>query len=307
MLKKKSIVNKTYKSQDTEELLDILFYRPIGYVLALAAKKVGLSPNAVTVLSIFVGVTAGHLFYYQDMTLNIYGMLLLILAEAMDSADGQLARMLDMKSRFGRILDGLGGNLWFLSIYIHLSARIIESGGSSWVILLMFVAGISHSLQSALADYGRNYYVLFVRGKSKSEIDNSFELMKEYSELSWGKNFLNKLFMRMYINYTIEQEMMTGAVRRLHKTTLNKYSDKIPEWLRDYYASQNKPFIKYFNILTTNTRMWFLFLTLFLGMPVLYFVFEVTVLNLLLIYVIYKQKNTCEHINEMVINGAGGN
>ena len=173
MFQKKSIVSATLKSKDTEEFLDILFYRPIGYVMALGFKALKFTPNAVTIISIFVGAAAGYFFYYNDLSVNVIGILLLIIAEAMDSADGQLARITNTKSRIGRILDGFGGNIWFLSIYLFLGFRLMNEGMSGWIFLLIILCGVSHSLQSAMADYYRNFYLLFVFGKDKSEMDNS--------------------------------------------------------------------------------------------------------------------------------------
>ena len=43
----------TLKSGDTEEWIDLLFYRPIGYKWALLFQRMGISPNAVTIASIF--------------------------------------------------------------------------------------------------------------------------------------------------------------------------------------------------------------------------------------------------------------
>ena len=89
----------TLKSKDTEEWIDLVFYRPMGYYWALFFKKINVSPNTVTILSIFLGVAAGALFYDTNLWLNIGGMLLLILANTYDSTDGQLARMTGNYSR----------------------------------------------------------------------------------------------------------------------------------------------------------------------------------------------------------------
>ena len=83
----------TLKSLDTEEFIDIHFYRPIGYRWALLFNRLNVSPNSVTVASIFIGIAAGICFYFQSLAINIVGMLLLVWANMYDSADGQLARM----------------------------------------------------------------------------------------------------------------------------------------------------------------------------------------------------------------------
>ena len=112
-LQKKSSYRDSLKSMDTEETFDLIFYRPIGYAWACLAKKVGVTPNAITIASIFIGIAAGVMFYFNNLWLNIVGMLLLMWANSFDSADGQLARMTKQYSRLGRILDGVSGDLWF--------------------------------------------------------------------------------------------------------------------------------------------------------------------------------------------------
>ena len=120
----KQQLQASLKSADTEEWVDLLFYRPIGYRWALFFHKLGITPNAVTIASIFLGVAAGVLFYYNDLRLNLIGMCLLIWANMYDSADGQLARMTGQKSEIGRMLDGLCGDLWFFSIYVAICLRL---------------------------------------------------------------------------------------------------------------------------------------------------------------------------------------
>ena len=164
----------TLKSADTEEWIDLLFYRPIGYRWALLFRHLGVTPNAITIASIFLGIAAGILFYYNDLLINIIGMCLLVWANMYDSADGQLARMTGQKSEIGRILDGVSGDFWFISIYVAICLRLTPEWGY-WIWLLAAVAGFSHSKQAAMADYYRNVHLFFLKGKSGSELDNSVQ------------------------------------------------------------------------------------------------------------------------------------
>jgi len=292
----KSKIESTFKSKDTEEFLDRLFYRPVGYGMAVVSKSFGLTPNSVTIISIFFGVLAGHLFFYRNVAINIIGVLFLIIAESLDSADGQLARMTNIHSRYGKILDGLAGNLMFVSIYLHMCARFIVEGGSPYIFVMAVVAGFSHSYQSAMSDYYRNFYLFFVYGEKKSIIDESVDLKKKNKSLTWSKNFIKKALMRLYINYTMQQELLSGEILRLHKFVMEKFDGKVPEWLKTEYRELNKPLIKYGNILTTNTRMFVLFIIVFAANIFYYFLFELVVLNLLLVYFVIKQESTSKKL-----------
>lgn len=89
----KELLQASFKSNDTEEWLDVHFTRPIGLVFALFWNKLGVHPNAITILSIFLGAAAGCMFYYTDLPHNILGVALLMLANFCDSTDGQMARL----------------------------------------------------------------------------------------------------------------------------------------------------------------------------------------------------------------------
>lgn len=176
-------LESTLKSLDTEEFIDIHFYRPIGYRWALLFQKLGISPNTVTIASIFIGIASGICFYPQDLTINIIGMLLLIWANSYDSADGQLARLTGQKTPLGRILDGTAGDLWFISIYAAICLRLTPQWGI-WIWLFAATTGFFHSKQAAMADYYRNIHLLFLKGKAGSELSHSVQLKENYKKLS---------------------------------------------------------------------------------------------------------------------------
>lgn len=141
------------KSLDTEEHIDLAFYRPIGYMWACLAAKLGVTPNAITIASIFLGIAAGVAFYFNNMWINVAGMILLMWANSFDSADGQLARMTKQYSRLGRILDGMAGDLWFASIYVAICLRENYTSeffmARPWLIwVIAVVAGLCHAKQA---------------------------------------------------------------------------------------------------------------------------------------------------------------
>ena len=113
---RRKALEATYKSMDTEEWLDKKFNRPIGFWWALQFNRINVHPNVVTILSIVIGLFAAWCFYYDSIARNVVGMFLLIVANTLDSADGQLARMTGKKTLWGRLLDGFAGDLWFFGI-----------------------------------------------------------------------------------------------------------------------------------------------------------------------------------------------
>ncbi len=101
MAENKNQFSSSLKSQDTEEWLDIHFTRPLGLLWANFFNHFDVHPNVVTILSILLGVAAGVLFYFPDLTYNLIGILLLVWANIYDSTDGQMARLTGKKTRWG--------------------------------------------------------------------------------------------------------------------------------------------------------------------------------------------------------------
>ena len=293
----KTTLQDTLKSQDTEEWIDLIFYRPIGYWWALFFRKLNVTPNTVTILSIILGMAAGIMFYFTDLWINIIGMTLLVWANSYDSADGQLARMTGNFSRVGRILDGIAGDLWFITIYIAIFLRLMpEWSYQIWILGL--TAGYFHIKQAAIADYIRNFHIMFVKGKKGSELDDSEKLREQVKRLTWKNNFIEKLFMIFYIPYTKDQERWTPRLQAFRETLTDKFGDnEPPAEFREDFREASKPMMKYTNILSFNTRVIALFISLLAGFPWAYFIFELTILNILLIYMLYKYGAICKRFD----------
>lgn len=299
----------TLKSMDTEETIDLLFYRPIGYAWACLAKKMGVTPNAITIASIFLGVAAGVMFYFNDLWLNVIGMLLLVWANSFDSADGQLARMTKQYSRIGRILDGLSGDFWFAAIYVAICLRanlVPDSIFSAhpWLIWVVAVlAGMCHAKQAAAADYYRQFHLYFLKGEGGSELESTAELREKLAGLSWKSNFWQKATLCFYTNYTANQEALTPWMQRLRKAIAGRWHGVASQEFRDAFRKKSLPMMKYTNMLSFNTRVIALFVSLFFGQPWWYFVFELTVLNLMLVYMICCHERFCKRFTKEVEDG----
>ena len=300
---------QSLKSLDTEEGIDLVFYRPIGYAWACLAKRLGVTPNAITIASIFIGIGAGVAFYFPQMWINLIGMLLLIWANSFDSADGQLARMTKQYSRLGRILDGVSGDFWFAAIYIAICLRenITSDFFSAhhWVIwVIAVVAGICHAKQAAMADYYRQFHLYFLKGEEGSELDSASKLRQKLAALSWSRNFWQKLTLSTYTNYTVQQEATAPTMQRLRAAIAKRFPDgHLPQDFRDDFRKASLPLMKYTNILSFNWRCIALFISLFLKMPWLYFAFELIVLNSLLVYMVVRHEKICRRFVQLLDEG----
>ena len=293
------VIEGTYKDRDVEGWLDLYFYRRVGFVLAQYFARLGFTPTGVTLLSGLFGLAAGHLYYYRDLRLNLIGMALHVLSNAFDNADGQLARLTKSGSRQGRIIDSLSDHLVFVGIYLHLVLRCVANGASPALWLLALGAGLSHAVQGGFADYARNAYLFFVAGKG-NEFDSSARLRVEYDALRWSRAPWSKFLLRTYLNFTIGQERFSPGLMRLRAAALRAFPSGIPAALQDTYRTLARPLFKWIDLLMTNTRMLILFAVLILDRPAWYFWVELTALNCVLGYLLWRQNQICRHLQPVI-------
>jgi len=291
-------IKQTYKSLDTEEHIDMYFNRPVGYVWALLFKWLHVHPNVVTILSIFLGVAGGIMFYWPDMTHTLIGIFLFMWANHFDSADGQLARMTGQKTRWGRILDGMAGDFWFIAVYASISFRLTPTWGI-WIWMLCFLSGVfCHGYQTTLSDYYRNIHLYFLKGKAGSELDSSAQQKIFFDSLSWKTDFFWKLFLAGYTRYTRNQERMTPWFQKFYRQMRQRYGDEIPQTLRDEFRAASLPLMKYANMLTFNVRAFALYVSMLVGEPWLYPAFEVVVMTTLFVYTRHRHERMSKSFYE---------
>ena len=144
----------------------------------------------------------------------------------------------------------------------------------AFVWLLALAAGASHSLQSATADYFRNAWLYFAEEKGRAELDSSAALQAEFDRLRWQNQPWKKFLLRLYLNYTREQEWLAPQMNGVKGAVAQTNEPSIAET----YRQQSKPLIRWLNLLATNPRMILLFALLLAGQPVWYFVVELTLL-----------------------------
>ena len=327
----KEAIASTFKSNDTEEWLDTVWTRPIGYQWARLFNHFGVHPNTVTILSMVIGVASACFFFHgswrtegmEGLIYNVVAVLLLAWANFYDSADGQLARMSGKKTRLGRILDGAAGDVWFFAIYHALTLRfyfhhelefqwlcIEDTEKNALILTLIFYAFawfsgiVCHARQCGLSDYYRQIHLFFLNGKAGSELDNSVQQQRLYDETPWRGNVVEKLFLMTYGNYTKGQEKQTPEFQRLMLGLKGKYGvvENIPQAFRDEFRSLSLPLMKWANILTFNTRSIALYVSCLIDLPWLYFVFEMVVMTALYLYMRHTHEGFCKQLNNKIGN-----
>lgn len=287
-------LNKEYeaslKSIETENLVDRVFYRPIGFRIARLLTNTGITPNMVTVISIFIGAAVGYFFYVDNIIYTIIGILLLVTANILDCVDGQLARMTGIKSAIGRILDGMAGDIWFTSIYVGFACRLMNLYGTAWFFALAVFSGLSHLVQANITDYYKTLHLFFISKEKGAEFQSLQQVKAKHKEMKPG---LNKVFYLLYIGYTFLQVKATPNLQKMLAALSNKYGEDIPESIRVDFRRKSSALMPYIDLLTFNGRTLVMFAIVLTGYVWAYFLYEIIVLNIVLIFVMNRHEKIC--------------
>lgn len=320
---------QTLKSVETEDWLDYHVIRPFCFLLSQWLARFDVHPNTVTVWSMVLGVASCLFFgcgsfYYEGaygLTMNLTGVVLLMMGDILDCVDGQLARLTGKKSHLGRILDGITGFVWFIPIYLALVWRFWQHhalefswlgiadtpGNAMAATLVVFVLALISGFlgmggQQRLADYYIQVHLFFLKGEKGSELDNSARQQDIYEQMPADAPFYERLFQKSYVDYTRKQEHATPQFQRLMARLRERYgsTDNMPEEVRSEFHRHSLALMKWNGLLTFNFRSAFFFLFCLLDIPAMNFLFEIIAMSLLTKYINCRHEHFSRRIAEKI-------
>lgn len=138
------------KPRAQEELVDYYFYRRLAHFFVPFFLRYKISPNLISFLSLFSGLLAAYFFYSWYFWPSGF---FAVLAIVLDCADGQVARLLQKSSAFGRAIDGFCDYTWIILFWfaIYFSGYFQSLGIT--IFPLMLVSSISMILHCGRLDH----------------------------------------------------------------------------------------------------------------------------------------------------------
>lgn len=242
---------RSIKSFDTEEKLDLYFYRPIGFAVAKLAKALRLTPDHLTYAGALSGIAAGPFFAHpENSAALIAGSFLLIWAGILDSSDGQLARMGGGKgSKFGLVLDGICDNVVFTAIYIgSVYALMQKFGVGIWLVAVP--AGFLHSLQSSGLDYYNRDYLYFGYGKVDGDYWNlsNAEAAREAGQANGFEAFL----LSSRLSWIWQQNKLSTRSQATRESWRNLVTGPRSPEFQDLYRDHNRVMLRWWRLMGPN-------------------------------------------------------
>jgi len=246
------------KPRAVEEVGDIYLIRPLGFLLVQLLRRTPLTPTMVSVLAVLAGWWSAWLYFASNREglvpeLAALGGLALLLHSALDSADGQLARLKNLQTPLGRIVDGFCDNLSFIAIYVAIVLGHWQRTPDHHlaVALLALAAGASHSVQSSLVEYQRTLYLHCVHGRGDI-VDAEPERLRRAAAPGPGALFLQAIH-RLYYR---QQRFYLASTARLE--------ERIARWRRDNpgqlpalaerYERSHRPLLPSWDLMASNSH-----------------------------------------------------
>jgi hypothetical protein len=250
------------KSFDTEEKLDLYFYRPVGFLIAKTAKPLKLTPTQLTLVGLVLGISAGFFYRHNQSTDSlIIGSALFILSGLFDSADGQLARMVGQSSKLGLVLDGVCDNFVFASVYINSAITMMDVYGA-WIFPIAVLAGVCHSMQSSMLDFYNREYLYFGYGKVDGDYWNPTltEAIKE-RETATG---LDSLMIRLRFSWLWQQNKLTTRTEAFRYKMQSILRGPQSKEFQTIYRDTNRTILRFWRLMGPNFHTIMIIVCVFL-------------------------------------------
>lgn len=257
-----------------EEASNRWLIHPLSDRVMAGALRVGVSANAVSLLGLACGLAAAVCYFFTPApALVISGFIFMIAWHVLDGADGRIARATGTASAFGRVIDGICDHLVFGAVYVALVLHLMAAGAPASIWWLAVAAGLSHAVQAAGYEERRQKYQRRLSGTARDAVSD--KLLK----IKGRRSFLADL-------YDAAQKLVAGGDHGLDDKLAALRQSSHNRQLAALVVDRTVPMVRAWSLLNANNRTLLIFIFCLIGEPQLYFLFELTVLNLLLVVLI---------------------
>lgn len=124
------------------KIFDYYIYARIAKVLTRIALKTNLTPNQITLISLFFGIFAGFFFLLGGYYYTLLGAIFVQLVQILDTVDGAIARFKNISTPFGGFFDF---SVNMITAYIAISTislgMFLKTSNPTVLIISIFAVG----------------------------------------------------------------------------------------------------------------------------------------------------------------------
>src|SRR5262249_4605910 len=135
--------------KDEEGFMSRHVERRISLAVSRFLASTSVTPNAMTIVSVVIGLFGAALFAAGPARLQLPGALLFLLHSILDGCDGELARLKFQESRFGGVLDFWGDNVVHVAVFLGMGVGAWRATGETLPLYLALSAVVGTLLSAA--------------------------------------------------------------------------------------------------------------------------------------------------------------
>jgi len=275
---------RSLKMPKAEELLDLLFYRPIAFLFVKAIYRFPITPNQVTVLSMLAGIAAGWNFSIGTRTALVWGALWYVAANILDCSDGQLARLQQSGTLLGRVIDGVADYVSSVAVFLGVGIGLASKDENAW--WLVVFAGLSSAIHAIFFDYYQSEFISTVRSERsfvERETERFTDEIRQMKEKQ--RDGIEEFFLNLYLWYLgLQKRSSTKKQARNFNV--------------ETYRMENSGMIRLWSFLGPTTNRTMLISCAFFGHVEWFLWVVITVLNFWLLFCYVLQRKIHRRIAE---------
>ena len=271
---------------EIEEPLNRYLVHPTARALVTILIPTGISPNAVSALSVVMMALACACYALLPWPGGAFaGLGFHFLWHVFDGADGDLARRTGKSSPVGEIVDGVCDHLSHLILYLTLGA-LLERQLGPWGWGLTVVSAASRAFQAVCYETARRTYRRWVYGVNWIRQD----LAKAEAEAKpGGAGKIGVRLAQIYLGASAWVRADDSRIEALMAQILAGGGARAAE-ARALCQAEIRPLVRRASWLSTNWETVGVFLTILAGSPLWFLAVQATVINLVMAGVVAGQK-----------------
>ncbi len=271
---------KTLKHPAVEEFFDLVLFRPIAFLIVNAVRRLPVTPNQLSAVSVIAGIGSGVCFALGTRSSFWVAGILYGFTRVMDCSDGMLARMKNLATPIGRIVDGVTDYVNAVAMMIGLLIGLLKGGfplpASPWI--LVSLAGIFMIIHGMAVDYRRMAFLSHGLGKANSPEVEYATFKHELAEReARGGGPIARGIIWIYLAYLEVQLQKAG---------------KEPEYDREAYYRTNKNLLPFWALIGSSTHIFMAMISALIGKPMIFFVYSIGAANILFAVLLFVQVRT---------------
>lgn len=255
--------------------LDRWLYHPLARRLAVALAATPVTPNMVSIAGGLLIVAAGVAYVQPAWPwCAIVGLILHMGWHIADGADGDLARMTGRSSAVGEIVDGLADYGGHIILYVTIATAFSVPGSSLWPVVV--AAGVSRMVQASYYESQRRQFLHWVHGVA---------WLRSSGPAAAGQRGFAQL-RRLYLALV---DLLAPGDPEIDRMLADP---KRCAMVRARLEALGPAALAGSALLGANSRTLLLGAAMLAGWPAAYFLYEATLLNLLLAAAFLRAKRT---------------